>query len=327
VYSYRMFVDDLDSFIESVPPDLQIIPEVGIQTSDSLEVLVTVMSEEGFGAGGQCELESNAIPGLRVKIGPQSDLFEKCLDEITSYDTGDYGHDHSLTLRISPGPPYSTGQRRELQFLMSRLCGSIGAALRFWSVSFEPLGSPECGPLDKLRTTVETSPFDKDRVCLALVNNIASDVEPSKFVNAFRLLETIVKRVLEERIRRVRFEKTVDQNSFLDLVRLLQSDLKTRLREAIRCKSDDPAPILKELWRVLQPGRKYNPDEVFDQIVKVRNRSVHSPAEADEAILFPWESKPLGKIAEQVLELANFLLKRERRRRARSPRLAPVESA
>jgi hypothetical protein len=246
-----------------------------------------------------------------VEFGPQRELFEKCLEEITSYDTGDYGHDVSSTLRISPGPPYGTGQRRELQLLLSRLCRSTGAALTFWSVNFEPPGTAEASPLRKLRETVEFFPFDEDRVCLALVNNIASDAEPNKFVNAFRLLETVVKRVLEGRIRRERFEKTVDQNSFLNLVRISHSDLKTRLREAVKSKSADPTPILKEVWRVLQPGRGYNPDEVFDQLVRVRNHTVHSPAEADEAVLFPWEGKPLGKIAENVLELANFLLQKE----------------
>src|SRR3954447_3474359 len=37
VYVSRTFVDELDEFVESVPHDLQIIPEVGIRTADALE--------------------------------------------------------------------------------------------------------------------------------------------------------------------------------------------------------------------------------------------------------------------------------------------------
>ena len=107
VYVYRMFADHLDEFIEGVPHDLQVIPEVGIQTSDVLEVFVSSTCED-VGTSSEYEIESTAIPGLRVEVGPQSELFEKCVEEITSYDTGDYGHDLSQTLRIYPGPSYGT---------------------------------------------------------------------------------------------------------------------------------------------------------------------------------------------------------------------------
>ena len=166
----------------------------------------------------------------------------------------------------------------------------------------------EASPLKKLGQILESSPIDEDRVCLPLVNNIAAGLEPSRFVNAFRLLETVVNRSLEHRIRSARFDQSVDHSAFLGLMRLLQADLKTRLREAVKGKTGDPTPILKKAWRVLEPRRGYSQGEIFDLLARVRNYSVHSPANAEEAVMLPWEVKPLGQIAEHVLEMTLFLL-------------------
>jgi hypothetical protein len=307
VFVYEHFVEELDEFVKSVPHDLEIIPEVGIQTSEGVEVLVQIVSEE-IGPAFECEVESASIAGLRVAVGGQSDLFRKCLDHVTAYGTSDYGHEWSPTLHIQPGPPYSVDQRREIQVLLSRLCRSSGAFLTFWSVNFEPPWKDEASPLKKLGQILESSPIDEDRVCLPLVNNIAAGLEPSRFVNAFRLLETVVNRSLEHRIRSARFDQSVDHSAFLGLMRLLQADLKTRLREAVKGKTGDPTPILKKAWRVLEPRRGYSQGEIFDLLARVRNYSVHSPANAEEAVMLPWEVKPLGQIAEHVLEMTLFLL-------------------
>ncbi|MCX6594796.1 MAG: hypothetical protein NTV70_00325 [Acidobacteria bacterium] len=306
-----MFVDALDQWLAGVPHDLHIIPEVGIQTSALVEVFVSALDEHGY-ASSEYKIESEAIPGLRVEVGSPSVLFTGCLEEITSFGTSDYGHDLSQTLRIYPGPPYSPEQRREIQLLISRLSLSTRAIFRFWSVNFEPASFEEISPLRNLRQSLESSLFDEDRICLALANDIAADDPGSnKFVNAFRLLETVTRRVLEERIRAVRFDSSLDQRSFLDIVRVLQSDLKTRLREALKWKQKEYTPILMKACRVFEPGRAYNPDEALDQLVKFRNQSVHGPAGSGEAILFPWEMRPLGKLTEVVLELAGFLIQEE----------------
>lgn len=307
VFVYKFFVEELDEFVESVPHGLEIIPEAGIQTSEGVEIFVQVVCEE-IGPAFGCEVESASIAGLRVAVGDQSDLFRRCLDHVTGYDTSDYGHDLSPTLHIHPGPPYGVDQRREIQLLLSRLCRSSGAFLTFWSLDFEPPWDDEASPLKKLGQILESSPIDEDRVCLALVNNIAAGVEPSRFVNAFRLLETVVNRTLEHRIRSARYDRRVDHSAFLRLVRFLQADLKTRLREAVKGKSGDPTSILKRAWRVLEPRRGYSQDEIFEQLARVRNYSVHSPGDAEEAVMLPWEVKPLGQIAEHVLELTVFLL-------------------
>jgi hypothetical protein len=307
VFAYKLFVEELDEFVESTPHDLEIIPEVGIQTSGGSEVFVLAVGDD-VESHFEYEVESAAIGGLRVGIGRHSELFEKCLDQVTSYDTSDYGHDMSPTLQIHPGPPYSAVVRREIQVLLSRLCRDSGVVLTFWSMNFEPPWEDEASPLRKLGQVLETSPLDEDRVCLALVNNISAGVEPSKFVNTFRLLETVVNRLLEQRIRKARFDASVDHVAFLRIVRFLQADLKTRLREAVKAKAGDPTSILKRVWRILEPGRGYNQDEIFDRIARIRNYSVHSPADPEEAIMLPWESKPLGQIAEHVLEVAVFLL-------------------
>ena len=302
-FAYWSFVSELDDFIESVPHDLKILPEIGVQTSERLEVLVSVLGDETEG-----QVNSDVVSGLSVEVGPQSELFQKCLERITVYDTGDYGHEFSQTLVVCPGPPYSAEHRQEIQLLLSRLCRSLGISLDFWSINFEPPWHDVDAPLQTIAAVLETCPLDQDRVCLALVNQITAGAEPNKLVNTFRLVETVTNRILDRALQKARFDTNVTHEVFLNKVRLLQADLKTRLRHVVADTAGNPDPILRKLWRLLEPRARYSGDEVFHRIARFRNRAVHAPGNTNDNIALPWEAKPFRQAANHILELVAYLL-------------------
>ncbi len=109
---------------------------------------------------------------------------------------------------------------------------------------------------------------------------------------------------MEDEIRRARFDTGVTQPMFMEKVRALQLDLAARLRLRVRSLSRVPTPVLRALWELLVSNRRYEPDEVFHQIAKVRNRSVHAVgSDPAEALRLPWEEVPFHLMTEQLLLL------------------------
>jgi hypothetical protein len=296
IYISEVSLDDLAEFVADMPPDLKILPELGIQTSTCMEIFVTAYGHPTV------EVTSKTLP-LRVAVQSQSDRFEKCLHRITRWDTADYGHEMSSTLLVEPAPPYSPEQRRELQLLLSQLARLGQTSLHFWTARFEPVDSnyPE-GAQKNLALAIEGWRLDPDRSALSLVSKVIRDSEQGSFINVFRLLELVLKRQTEDELIRSRSDSTVTHDQFLAKIRSIETDLASRLRQRVRSLSKQPEPILQSIWTITVPGRGFNLDEVFNHVAKLRNHNVHEP-KADEALRLPWEELPFEELTDLVAGL------------------------
>jgi hypothetical protein len=303
VYISEVSLDDLEEFVGSMPPNLRILPELGIQTDETLEVFVAVNDHPVV------SLTSETL-ALKITLGYQSELFQKCVYRITRWDTSDYGHDLSSTLVIEPAPPYGSEQRRELQLLFSQLSRSVKAPLDFWTLGFEPYDEDDpAGPLHRLALVVETWRLDPDRSALSLVTKTIGGSAQGPFINIFRLLELVLKRQAEDELARSRLDAAVSHEQFLAKIRSLDFDLAGRLRNRVRTLSNSPDFVLRSLWDVLVPERGYNADEVFNKVAKLRNQNAHEPS-TEEALRLPWEELPFVELTDLVATLIAEMITR-----------------
>jgi hypothetical protein len=293
------FANELDDFARSVPPDFGIIPEVGICTRELLEVLIDAFYPE-----------DSSIPeitrrsqGIRIRLGAASRLFARSLDHVTDYDTADFGHELSPTLRIRPGPPYKDNQRKTIHVLLARIRRVLGAPVRFWSVHFKASDEEHQRVIAELLEAVEMWPLDRSREALALANGIANRDEPGLFINTFRLLELVLERLLDRDILKKRRDSSVRSQDFLVLARTHTSDLKTKLRRRVESLPSHPDALLRALWRVMCPGRGYNPNEIYERIASFRNMHVHQPRKIGEPLALPWEIPNYELFARLMLSL------------------------
>lgn len=299
LYIYQSSVVHLDEFVNTLPADLKILPELGIQTSAGLEIFVSVYDHPVV------EVKSQRMP-LRLALQEQSEMFSHCLNYTTKWDTSDYGHDMSSTLLIEPPPPYSDAQRRELHVLLSQLTREAGAPLRFWTSRFRP-NDDEAGPFDVLAETIETWRLDDDRSALSLASHLIVGSAQGPFINAFRLLELTLKRIAEDELERNRTNVQISRSAFLEKIRELNFDLASRLRCRIKSLSVQPTETLRRIWSLLVPSRGYNPDNIFQQIAQLRNQNAHEP-KPEEALRLPWEEFPFDEATELIATLTNEII-------------------
>lgn len=298
------FIDELDTFAASLPDGFKLLPEVGIYWPNYLEVFAQSLDfyEED-------EPITHRSRGMRIRFGKQGQLFKRSLDYVTNYDSGDYGHDISTTLRISPGPPYTLAQRQTLHILLARLRQRLEGPLEFWTVHFDTsvMGNSE-DTAKALLSTIERCPADKDRQILALANTTVNNIVPGKFVNSYRLLETVLERLIEEDIRNQRWQKDVEDTVFLTLARTQNSALKTKLRLRVEGLNPYPEPLLRQIWRILRPGHTFHKTEIFAEIAKFRNTNVHGATAKPNKLILPWEIPPFDLFVDSLLVLIALML-------------------
>ena len=304
IYVMQSFADELDEFAKVVPAGFRILPELGISCPQFLEILASAyMDEEAR------EIKKRSSGGLSIRFGGQSRLFKKALGYITSYGLSDYGHDYSCTLRVRPGPPYSSVQRREIHLLLSQLSMTVGGGLQFWSVHFDPSEFDEnpIEPYKRLLRSIQQWPEDEHCVALSLMNEIVSETGLNLLIDTFRLLELVLDRLIETDISVARNDSNIANDEFIRMVRRTSADLKSKIRWRVETLSTKDSSILRDLWRVIVPGERFDQNGVYDRIAKLRNSIVHRPIDPDVPPL-PWEKPPLQYIATKLLELIRLFV-------------------
>lgn len=292
------WVEALEDFVTSVPPDFRIIPEVGIASPNFLEVLVDAHDE--YWEAVEVKRRSK---GVSISIGEPSNLFKESLSYMTAYDIDDYGHSLSPTLRIKPGPPYSIEQRRSIHLLLSRIRTLVKYPIKFWSVHFDADSDEHQEVICDLIKSIERWPLDPGREAIALANAIANNDEPGLFVNTFRILELVLERSLDRDILKYRKRPMTTDSAFLDLVRTHNVDLKTKIRRRVDELPEYPAEVMNALWRIMCPSRGFNKNEVYEKITLFRNMHVHQPFRKNEPLLLPWEIPNYEQFALLLLSL------------------------
>lgn len=292
------WVEALEDFARSVPPDFYIISEVGIATPNFLEVIVDV--HDGFEKIIKIKRQSCDVS---ISMGEPSSLFKESLNYVTSYDIDDYGHSLSPTLRIKPGPPYSPEQRKTIHLLLSRIRTQFVYPIKFWSVHFDADSEEHQEVICDLIRSLERWPLDRGREAIALANSISNNDEPGLFVNTFRLLELVLERTLDRDILKYRKNRTLVADAYLELVRTHNTDLKTKIRRRVDTLPEFPAEIMNALWRIMCPLRGFNRNEVYEKIAYFRNTHVHQPLRKNEPLMLPWEIPNYELFARLLLSL------------------------
>jgi hypothetical protein len=133
---------------------------------------------------------------------------------------------------------------------------------------------------------------------------------PGPFINAFRLLELVLHRLIGEDITQKRRDPTVKEDAFIELVDLYSKDLKTRLRWRLKSMAKEPTDVLKNLWKICRPQKEFNPNEVYDSIARFRNMYAHKPdsSKGDGGLVLPWEIPSFGLFVDNLLTLMTLIL-------------------
>ena len=294
----------IEELAAGIGTHVQFVPEVGIFTSEHLEILIDATRRDP-GAVREIELSQD---GMAVRFGEQSSLFCDALDLVTEYDVADFGHETSPTLQVRPGPPYGADQRRTLHVLLARLQRELASPLQAWSTHFRESAAGDLEEREKELVRLLLSwGADHDRAALALFNDILAGAAPGRFITSFRLLELVLHRLFDDEIGRARRDTQVSDEGFRELVAAQTGDLKTRLRRRVEATSRKPLEVLRGLWRVANPGKAFKPQEVYDSIVKFRNRYAHRPDGINELPL-PWEEPDFASFEDHLLDLVVALV-------------------
>lgn len=123
------------------------------------------------------------------------------------------------------------------------------------------------------------------------------------------LLELVLDRLCDERLRAIRWDKRISDEEFLTISKARALELKRRLRQCVEATSTQPERILQRIWKVVQPGRGFERMEVYAEIARLRNEAVHSPLRVGEELPLPWEVPPFDYITALLLALIAHLLK------------------
>lgn len=305
VYIFTTFPNRLDEDIRKAPLGFELVPELGISTKGFIELFV-----DGGRDYDQLPTIKRTYQGVTVRFGHQSRLFQNWLYHITSYDSSDYGHDLSPTVQIRPSPPYTNKQRRAIHLALAKLRVELETPLNFWSVHFGKTFPEEREEIIKeLIPLLINWNLDKERKALMLINELGNNVHPGPFINAFRLLEFILERYIDQDIEKACWNRSISNQELLTLAKSYGLELKIKLRRRVEALTATPTDILREIWRITQPGKGYNQIEVFAEIAKYRNVSVHAPLSSTEEIPLPWEVPPYEYFTNKLLKLIGFIIK------------------
>lgn len=295
---------NLDAFLTNVPTGFRILPEVGISCASFLEVFAI----GGAFSNGTPEVQRQHT-GIHMRFGPRSAVFQRALPYISDFDTLERQQSLCTTLQITPPPPYTSEQRRTLHLLLSHIRLDLRTTLSFWSVNTGRLVARNKEATNQqLLSLVQRWPRDADRRALALANAIANNEHPGVFVNSFRLLELVLERLIDDDVQRVRWDQGVSTQYLLMVAKTYELDMATRLKRRIGSLSNVPREILRDLWRVIHPGKGYNPEEIFAEIIKFRDTTYHGTLPFEGELRLPWEEPAFDFFVNRLLQLVIVIL-------------------
>lgn len=329
IFLLKRYPDNLDAFIATTPTRYRVIPEVGISSDDSLEVFVCQNPHSG---AILCETPKTPpihkqANGMTMRFGTHSELFEQSLSYITNYEEEQHDEIVSPTLYIEPGPPYSIDQRRTLHMLLSLMRLELGTPISFRSVHFGKVSDKEKEhTFRQLLSLVLQWPFDTDKRALALANAICNDEHPGFFVNAFRLLDIVLNRLIDDDIQRARWDKEISDQYFLVAAKIYDSDFASKLKWRLDLLPNMPKSLLRDIWRVVQPSKGFNPDEVFTEIALASDVNRHGKCLLNDEIILPWEKPAFDFFANRLLKLIIMILQEHVEQREPGSKSSPPPS-
>jgi predicted RNA-binding Zn-ribbon protein involved in translation (DUF1610 family) len=264
-------LDALEAVAELAVGSLELLPEVGIFSSDQLEVLVDA---DVCGAGEPEHIEKLA-EGMRLRIGTPSALFEEALALVTEQDPKDI---FSPTLCVEPGPPYSAAQRGTFHRLLAEAQRELGAPVTCWSASVGLAEEPLIDPV----LTEQLMQLDDGGGALALYHAVASGLAPGRFTNTVRLLARVLGVPAD-------------------------GDVTGALRARLGALPVPPLEILQRLWLAMQPGRVFDAERVYAAMAAfhVRYAALDPPGSAPR---LPWEEPDYEGYAAWLRRLVSVLL-------------------
>jgi|SRR5882724_965830 len=298
----KHWTEQFDEVAAAAKGDIRILTEIGILTPKALEVFA---SADRLRISKLSEL-LQSVGTIQARFGMQSDLFESALNIITDYDTEDFGHSGSWTFTVKP-PPYDRVQRTDIHVALAKIQSQVGSPIHFWSTHFRVNYDEEL-PVKHLAETILHWTADHDRAALRLTNDIAADVPPGRLMSAFRLLELILHRLLDDDLSKSRHNPAVSDPEFKEMISVYGMDLKSRLRRRVESMAPLPTPVLTDLWKIVRPGRSFSLTECYDAIIQFRNRHAHKPTDNMELSL-PWEEPDHEAFINGMLALMTCLLK------------------
>lgn len=286
---------ELDELSKIAPAGFRIVPEHGFQSAKEIEVFSFIGPADIYNVG---EIKRRN-GGVEIRYGERSRFFRDHADYFTELDLGDYGLEESPTIRIRPAPPYNPSQLLSLRILLAKLQIAI----------FEK-DDAECEDDIPLLRAMLKWKERRDARGLALASAIRNRSHPGRLVNAYRMLELVLKRLLDAEIGRRRRDTATDDELFIELASTHRMDLKTRLRRRVEGLDTPPDSVLREMWRAINPGLAFDERAVFGAIATFRNRQVHRPAAGSTGLL-PWDEPDFELIASLLLQLIVYLLKHD----------------
>lgn len=307
LYISEYAIEIVDSVATAARGKVEIIPDLGISSSASIE-LIAHTSPLGRGEPARAVRRQN---GIELRYGQWSSLFARARMLMLSSSYFDDGSIVYSTLRIRPGPPYDERMRQDIHYLLARIQLDIDSPLYFNSSSIQDLDASESNFLAKdLGKLLVRWSADTDRRALSLWYSIESEEAPGRFINAFRLLELVLHRLIDEDIVQKRRDPNFKERAFIELVALYSMDLKTRLQRRVKSMKEEPADVLRNLWKACHPHKRYNPDGVYDSIVRFRNMYAHKPDgdKSSGGLVLPWEIPAFGLFIDNLLALITLIL-------------------
>jgi hypothetical protein len=289
---------ELDALADTPGRQLFFLPEAGIYTPELLEVLV----DAEVGGAGEPEEVVQQLGEMSVRVGSASELFDAALGVVTHQDPADI---FSPTLQVTPGPPYSAAQRRDLHILLARVQRELGSPVSCWSAS---VGLSEEASIDAVLTEQLMSwEGDRDGTALALYYDIVTGAPPGRFQSTLRLLELVLERCLERDVIQARHDASVGAEDFALLVQTFHADLATRLCRRVRAMQHVPLPLLQRLWIAMHPGLSFDEPRVYAEIVAFRARHAERVL-ASPSLQLPWEAPDFDGFGRQLLQLVSAIL-------------------
>jgi predicted RNA-binding Zn-ribbon protein involved in translation (DUF1610 family) len=291
-------LSELDALADTPGQALFFLPEAGIYTSEMLEVLV----DAEVGGAGEPEEVIEQLGDMSLRVGSASGLFDAALSVVTHQDPADI---FSPTLLVSPGPPYSAAQRRDLYVLLARVQRELGSPVTCWSAS---VGLSEEAQVDAVLTEQLMSwQADSDGTALALYYDIVTGAAPGRFQSTFSLLELVLERRLEQDVVQARKDPAVSAEDFALLVQTFSADLGVRLCRRVRAMQHVPLPLLQRLWIAMHPGLSFEEGRVYGAIVAFRDLYA-ARSLARRSLPLPWEAPDFDGFAQQLRHLISAII-------------------
>lgn len=296
LYLWRRLTDPLEDLVAAAPSGFRILPEHGFVSTAEIEVFSFV---EQLPDRRVREVRRRRA-GLELRFGPSSRFFSEHVDHFTSLNVRDHALDEMPTIRIRPPPPYTADQVSSLRILVARL------QVALHDRDSEGDNDEETEAALILLRTILLWKADHDGRAASLATSLHEASHPGRLVNAYRLLELVLERLLDAEIGRRRRDAAFDDRSFIELAGTYKADLKTRLRRRVEALSVHPIDVLSHFWHSVRPQAPFDERGVFEAIVTFRNRHVHRPEESEQSL--PWEQPDFEFVSLCLMRLIVHIL-------------------